>query len=335
LRGWHLSGYDLVPIPMIRSTLSLGILCLCLAAAHGRATEEKKPGEAAAVKPKRVLFRTDSPRLFAPQAGEPAKSPRAPVVKSVPPTAAPRVVRVTSSKQARAASAPLPTPKRSETQVVVPPLPQPELRPRATVTTPLREDPRGSSRFNIDFLPTSFTPYDRYMGTVKTVISQLDERDASMVTACELVLECRRFRYTMTDLYRADPPAVTEARRAGDCKSKALWVYDHLGDPRAYYVIGKLERRARTSHAWVYWRNNGRWWILDPTVRSAPIAADSVSSGRYVPYYSFSRSGAFRHSATRLMVAAHGIPAVSAKAPVRTQFEDLRAGEGGAKKQDR
>lgn len=131
-----------------------------------------------------------------------------------------------------------------------------------------------------------------------------------MVTACELVREGRGFRYLVADPYRAQPPAVTKARHAGDCKSKALWLYSQLGDPGAYFVIGKLERRSHTSHAWVYWRCDGRWWILDPTDRGTPISADSVASHRYIPYYSYSPAGTFRHSATRLMLAmANGIPA--------------------------
>jgi hypothetical protein len=146
------------------------------------------------------------------------------------------------------------------------------------------------------------------------VIARLDGRDASMMTACELMREGRRFRYLAADPYRAQAPSVTGARQAGDCKSKALWLYDQLGDPNAYYVIGKLERQSRTSHAWVYWRHDGQWWILDPTDRSSPVVADSVSSSRYVPYYSYSKAGAFRHSATRLMLAGAGIPAVPAVA---------------------
>jgi hypothetical protein len=160
-----------------------------------------------------------------------------------------------------------------------------------------------SVRRELNLQPTSFTPYDPYLSTVRSVIARLDDRNASMLTACELVREGRRFRYLITDPYRAQPPAVTEARRAGDCKSKALWLYDHLGDPDAYFVIGKLERRSRNSHAWVYWRCNGRWWILDPTDRGTPISAESVSPSRYVPYYSYSRAGTFRHEATRLMLA--------------------------------
>jgi hypothetical protein len=71
-----------------------------------------------------------------------------------------------------------------------------------------------------------------------------------------------------------------------------------------------LERRSRTSHAWVYWQCGGRWWILDPTDRATPISADSVASDRYVPYYSYSPAGTFRHRATSLMLAmGNGIPA--------------------------
>ena len=153
-----------------------------------------------------------------------------------------------------------------------------------------------------------------------------------MLTACELMREGRGFRYQITDPYRAQPPALTDARRAGDCKSKALWLYDQLGDAGAYYTIGKLQRGSRTSHAWVYWRHGDRWWILDPTDRVTPIAADSVSPSRYVPYYSYSPAGTFRHPATSLMLAlGNGIPATSAVAG-QARFD---AANGSAREQRR
>jgi len=319
LRGWHFSGYGL-DITMPRLFLTLLLIGAGVSAAHGRTLAELRADGDAVVgaKPKRVLFRTDSPRLFAPNALPPARPVTTPASARRP-------------KQPAAASPSTPAPKARVTTIAPAPILKPQLRQRTSISVPLREEaprfaPRFAPRSDIDFHPTTFTPYDRYLGTVKAVIARLDERNASMVTACELVRECRNFGYKLTDLYRADPPSVTGARRSGDCKSKALWVYDHLGDPQAYYVIGKLVMRSRTSHAWVYWRNNGRWWILDPTVRSAPIAADSVSSARYVPYYSFSRAGAFRHNATRLLVAANGIPAVTPTAAVRERSVDSSAG---------
>ena len=151
--------------------------------------------------------------------------------------------------------------------------------------------------------PTTFTPYDRYIGVVRTVIDNAPGRAHSVAAACTFMREARAFRYATRDPYRADPPAVTEARHEGDCKSKALWLYDQLGDPTALFVIGKVVKGAKSSHAWLYWRHDSRWWILDPTNRSAPIAADSVARDRYVPYYSFGKGGTYRHPATQLLLA--------------------------------
>lgn len=122
-----------------------------------------------------------------------------------------------------------------------------------------------------------------------------------MAETCHLMKIGHSFEYVTRDPYRPDPPKLTETKRAGDCKSKALWLYDSLADAGALFVIGKIEKNARNSHAWVYWRNGGRWWILDCTERTDLIAADSVSSSRYVPYYSFGKSGSYRHEATRLI----------------------------------
>ena len=193
-------------------------------------------------------------------------------------------------------SAELSAPGSSRQIAVSPPQPAPLIipEPPSTESPVVRE---------LALQPTSFTPYDRYLGVVRGVISNLAERASSISLACKLMREAHGFRYTARDPYRADAPSVTAARRAGDCKSKALWLYDRLGDPGALYVIGKATRRARSSHAWVYWRYQSRWWILDPTNRAAPIAADSVSADRYVPYYSFARSGTYRHPATQLLLA--------------------------------
>ena len=168
---------------------------------------------------------------------------------------------------------------------------------------PLSALPPGGR--DIALQPTTFTPYDRYMGSVRAVISNLEIQESSMVLAARLMKTGRRFKYSVCDPYRADPPTVTEARKSGDCKSKALWLYDTLGDANALFVIGKAEKRARNSQAWVYWRYDERWWILDCTERSDPIAADSVSADRYVPYYSFGKGGAYRHKATRLILTGN------------------------------
>ena len=166
--------------------------------------------------------------------------------------------------------------------------------------------------------PAVYTPYDPYLGSVHSVIEGLSGRSATMMNACSLMKAAHAFKYLATEPYRAALPAATEARGAGDCKAKALWIYDRLGDGTALYVIGKLMAGAKNSHAWVYWRNDGRWWILDPTNRAEPIAAESVSSSRYVPYYSFGKAGSFRHKATRIFMAQE-TPAVTVVASRETK----------------
>lgn len=178
------------------------------------------------------------------------------------------------------------------------PVPRSVLPPRNT--PPASALPFGGAELALQ--PTTFTPYDRYLGSVRTVIANLDPHPTTMTLAARLMKEGRRMRYCLSDPYRADPPSVTAGRRAGDCKSKALWLYDGLGDTNALFVIGKVQKRARASHAWVYWRYDDRWWILDCTERADPIAADSVGADRYVAYYSFGKSGTFRHRATSLIL---------------------------------
>jgi hypothetical protein len=163
----------------------------------------------------------------------------------------------------------------------------------------------------LELQPTSSTPYDRYFGSVRSVISSLEPHSATMIRACHLMKVGYSFDYASRDPYRPEPPKLTEVQHSGDCKSKALWLYDNLADAGALFVIGKAEKSLHTSHAWVYWRCNGRWWILDCTDRADPIAADTVSPDRYVPYYSFGKTGTYRHPATKLNLGSASIAAVN------------------------
>ena len=119
-----------------------------------------------------------------------------------------------------------------------------------------------------------------------------------------LMRQGRNFRYSFTQPYTASLPEVTEARRSGDCKDKALWLAGRIGDENVRFVVGKARRTSSISHAWLLWRNEGRWWILDCTNNYRPIAADSVSRNEYIPLYSWSKGGVYRHGSSRIMTAA-------------------------------
>src|SRR4051812_36367254 len=85
----------------------------------------------------------------------------------------------------------------------------------------------------------SHTPYDAYMQPVKRVLGSLDGATPSLERVQALMREGRNFRYSYTEPYEAALPNVTAATRAGDCKAKALWLCDQLGDKNARFVVGK------------------------------------------------------------------------------------------------
>lgn len=151
--------------------------------------------------------------------------------------------------------------------------------------------------------PSAGTPYDRYMTPVKNVLIQLRGEETSMQRVRELMHVGRNFRYSFTEPYTAASPARTASIRAGDCKAKALWLADQLQDENVRFVIGKARSSSRISHAWLMWQHDSRWWILDCTNLREPIAADRVSSSEYIPFYSFSKEGTYRHRATASLFA--------------------------------
>jgi hypothetical protein len=151
---------------------------------------------------------------------------------------------------------------------------------------------------------TSGTPYDRYMAPVRQVFDSMHSEGASMESVQALMRQGRGFRYAHVEPFLPALPQQTAARRCGDCKDKALWLIDQMHDGSARFVIGKLKRGAAVSHAWVMWQHEGRWWILDCTMNSAPIAADRAGDNEYVPLYSFSKTAAYRHTGKAGLVSA-------------------------------
>ncbi len=165
----------------------------------------------------------------------------------------------------------------------------------------------------------SRTPYEAYMSPVKQVLSSVQDTEPKMDRVQALMRQGRLFRYSHTDPYNPALPEQTAKRRVGDCKDKSLWLCDQLQDTSARFVIGKMKRNSRISHAWVMWQaEGGRWWILDCTMSFNPIPADSVGPNAYVPLYSYAKGTAFRHggqSSSLASVAGRTKAPVAAKSP--------------------
>jgi hypothetical protein len=152
---------------------------------------------------------------------------------------------------------------------------------------------------------SSYTPYDRYMKPVKQVLGNLNGESPSLEKVRQLMSEGRNFRYSFTDPYTAALPQVTSSIRAGDCKAKSLWLASQLNDPSVRYVIGKARSSSRISHAWLMWKHDSRWYILDCTNVREPIAVDRITpSKEYIPQYSYAKNGEYRHASTQIMTAS-------------------------------
>ena len=140
------------------------------------------------------------------------------------------------------------------------------------------------------------TPYDPYLSPVKQVLGGLSGSGAEFKRVAELMQTGYGFRYSFTEPYTAQLPSVTAATKKGDCKAKSLWLADQLGDKNIRYVIGKATRTSKISHAWLMWNDGSRWWVLDPTNVSKPIAAESTSRNEYIALYSYDSARSYRHA---------------------------------------
>ncbi len=150
------------------------------------------------------------------------------------------------------------------------------------------------------------TPYDPYIQPVKQTLNSLEGSAPSMEKVKALMSKGRSFRYAHTEPYTAARPEVTAARKVGDCKDKALWLCDELDDKNVRFVIGKMSRSAHVRHAWVMWNDGTQWWVLDCTLNFRPIPADKVAAGDYIPLYSWSKTGTYRHSPSSNLLATAG-----------------------------
>lgn len=141
----------------------------------------------------------------------------------------------------------------------------------------------------------SGTPYEQYLHVVRTTLSGIPEQRATFTETELLTRIGYGFRYRQSHPYIPRPADEVERTGYGDCKDKALWLATRLGDESIRFVIGKQRAHSRESHAWLEWESGGVTWILDPTIRSVPRDKRSFPPTTYIPLWSYTKSGAWRH----------------------------------------
>jgi hypothetical protein len=138
------------------------------------------------------------------------------------------------------------------------------------------------------FAATGGGPYDPYAGAVRTVLDRVNG-SAKPEQVADLMKQAHRFRYRMKHPYRAAPPEETDSSREGDCKDKSLWLAWRMNDQSIRYVFGRARPTSDELHAWLLWKYDSHWWVLDCTNRDRPIRSDRLSPGEYVAIYQWSK----------------------------------------------
>ncbi|MFL6589549.1 MAG: hypothetical protein ACJ8M4_05195 [Chthoniobacterales bacterium] len=144
--------------------------------------------------------------------------------------------------------------------------------------------------------PTSHTPFDNYLGVMRTTLSSLGGNHPEVPEVEGYVKTGRGFRYYMKNPLVPQTPAETESTRAGDCKAKSLWVAYKMDDRTLRFVVGRAHASSGMNHAWLLWKGPSGWLILDATLLSTPIDVSRVGPNEYTPRYSYSASGKFVHA---------------------------------------
>jgi hypothetical protein len=153
------------------------------------------------------------------------------------------------------------------------------------------------------------------MQPVEHVLQSTGGGNPSLTKVTDLMHTGRSFHYEYTQPYVAASPEVTEAKGAGDCKDKTLWLAKHMNTRNVRFVVGRRHPWSTLMHAWLLWRSGGEYYVLDCTTTSWPIPVSSLTPGDYVPKYSWSSTGEYRH-------ALAGGYENQIVAPPKTHFQD-------------
>ena len=145
--------------------------------------------------------------------------------------------------------------------------------------------------------PTSSTVYDPYLVPMRQTFAKFGGGTPAINEVRANLRTARRFRYYFNTAtpYTPQLPAVTEARREGDCKAKSLWLASKMGDGNTRYVIGKGRTTSRISHAWLLWPSDGTWYALDPTNESEILNAERIVGRKLIPQFSYTSSTRYQH----------------------------------------
>src|SRR5207237_9741978 len=138
------------------------------------------------------------------------------------------------------------------------------------------------------------TPYDRQMVRIQPILSTpaaTNHRDVSLLAVNHWIWELRLIPYRFSMEWKT--PAELAHEPAGDCKSKAVALYQRMRENGARdlrLVIGRRAPTSRSTHTWVEWTTKSATYVLDPTINWTARRINEIADNTYVTFSAYAVS---------------------------------------------
>src|SRR5215471_6895687 len=166
------------------------------------------------------------------------------------------------------------------------------------------------------YFEVASTPYDHQMQRVYQILTEPSAYRTygpSLDAVNSWMTELRSMPYQYSQQWRT--PFEVEIAKVGDCKGKALLLYDWMqanGATNVRLVIGKRRAEDTLTHAWLEWQSKIGTLLLDPTFNWN--ASFKLSNRRtYIAFYEY--EGRHKYQATDSAVVSRTIARRAPAAP--------------------
>jgi len=133
----------------------------------------------------------------------------------------------------------------------------------------------------------------------------LKSEAASLSTLNDWMRRLRAMPYRYSKTWKT--PAELNSDRMGDCKGKAVALYEKLlvnGARNVRLVIGKHRTSSLRTHAWVEWETEQGTLLLDPTLNWTATKTEAQDESTYVPLYAYENGRKYR-ALNSALIARH------------------------------
>ena len=148
------------------------------------------------------------------------------------------------------------------------------------------------------FRTVDCTPYDQQMTCVSSVLNagtgpRLSRTSLVALNHWMSRLHALPYRYSK----RWKTPEEVQSAKMGDCKGKAVALYEKLranGARHVRLVIGQHRAHDLRTHAWVEWETRQGTFLLDPTFNWAAAKTEQQDQFTYIPFYAYESGRKYR-----------------------------------------